>query len=77
MDEGIFGFSKAIVGDSCPGGLVCHVHVTCCTIPLILTRFWAQGVTAMQLDAIGGVNHDFLKFRGWIEKVVIVEGGKV
>ena len=24
-----------------------------------------------------GVNRDFLKFRGWIEKVVIVEGGKV
>ena len=23
------------------------------------------------------VNRDFLKFRGWIEKVVIVEGGKV
>ena len=25
----------------------------------------------------GGVNCDFLKFKGWIEKVVIVEGGKV
>jgi hypothetical protein len=49
-NEGIFGFSKAIVGDSCPGGPVCHVRVTCCTIPLILTRFWAQGVTAVQLD---------------------------
>ena len=24
-----------------------------------------------------GVNRDFLKFRGWIEKVVIVESGKV
>jgi hypothetical protein len=24
-----------------------------------------------------GVNRDFLKFRRWIEKVVIVEGGKV
>jgi hypothetical protein len=37
VDEGIFGLSKAIVGDSCPGGLVCHVRVTCCTIPSILT----------------------------------------
>jgi hypothetical protein len=27
VDEGIFGFSKTIVGDSCPGGPVCHVHV--------------------------------------------------
>ena len=50
MDEGIFGFSKAIVADSCPGGPVCHVRVTCCTIPSILTRFWAQGVTAVQLN---------------------------
>ena len=50
IDEGIFGFSKAIVGDSSPGGPVCHVRVTCCTIPSILTRFWAQGVTAEQLD---------------------------
>ena len=24
-----------------------------------------------------GVNRDFLKFRGWIEKVVIIEGDKV
>jgi hypothetical protein len=24
-----------------------------------------------------GVNRDFLKFRGWIEKVVIVKSGKV
>ena len=24
-----------------------------------------------------GVNRDFFKFRRWIEKVVIVEGGKV
>ena len=37
MDEGIFGLSKAIVGDSCLGGPVCHVGVTCCTIPSILT----------------------------------------
>ena len=54
MDEGIFGFSKAIVGDSYPGGPVCHVLVMCCTIPSILTQFWAQGITAVQLDAIGG-----------------------
>ena len=40
VDEGIFRFSKAIVGDSCPGGPVCHVRVTCCTILSILTRFW-------------------------------------
>ena len=77
MDEGIFGFSKAIVGDSCLGGPVCHVRVTYCTISSILMRFWAQGVTAVQLDAIGRVNCDFLKFKGWIEKVVIVEGGKL
>ena len=77
MDEGIFGFSKAIMDDNCLGGPVCHVHVTCCIIPSILMRFWAHGVMAVQLDAIGGVNRDFLKFRGWIEKVVIVEGGKV
>jgi hypothetical protein len=25
VDEGIFGFSKVIVVDSCPGGPVCHV----------------------------------------------------
>ena len=50
VDEGIFGFSKVIVGDSCPGGPVYHVHVTCYTVPLILTRFWPQGVTAVQLD---------------------------
>jgi hypothetical protein len=40
MDEGIFGFSKVIVGDSCPGRPVYHVPVTCCTIPSILMRFW-------------------------------------
>jgi hypothetical protein len=50
VDEGIFGFSKAIVGDSCPSGPVCHVRVTCCSIPSILTLFWPQGVTAVQLD---------------------------
>jgi hypothetical protein len=54
VDKGIFGFAKAIVGDSCPGGPVCHVRVTCCTILSILTRFWAQGVMAVQLDAIKG-----------------------
>ncbi len=50
VDEGIFGFSKVIVGDNCPGGPICHVHVTCCTILSILMRFWPQGVTAVQLD---------------------------
>ena len=55
MDEGIFGFSKVIVGDSGLGGPVCHVRVTCCTILSILTRFWAQGVKAVQLDVIGGL----------------------
>ena len=50
VEEDIFGFSNVIVGDSCLGGPVCHVRVTCCTIPSILTRFWAQGVTAVQLD---------------------------
>jgi hypothetical protein len=25
VDEGIFGFSRVIVGDCCPGGPVCHV----------------------------------------------------
>ena len=37
MDKGIFGFSKAIVDDICPGGPVCHVRVTCYTILSILT----------------------------------------
>ena len=50
MDKGIFRFSKAIVGDIYPGGLVCHVYVMCCTILSISTRFWAQGVMAVQLD---------------------------
>ena len=50
VDEGIFGFSKVIMGDSCPGGPVCHVRVTCYTVPSILTRFWLQGVTAVQFD---------------------------
>jgi hypothetical protein len=31
----------------------------------------------VQLVAIGGFNCDFLKFKEWIEKVVIVESGKV
>ena len=31
----------------------------------------------MQLDAIGGVNRSFFMFRGGVEKVVIIEGGKV
>ena len=39
MDGGIFGFSKAIVGDSCSGEPVCDVRVTCYTISSILTRF--------------------------------------
>jgi hypothetical protein len=43
VDKGIFGFLKVIGGDSCLGGPVCHVHVTCCTIPSILTRFWPGG----------------------------------
>ena len=43
VDEGIFGFSEAIMGDSCSGGPVYHMRVMCCTIPLILTRFWTEG----------------------------------
>ena len=54
MDEGIFGFSKVIMGDSCPGGPVCHVHVTCYTVPSILTQFWPKGVTAVQFDYFRG-----------------------
>jgi hypothetical protein len=27
-----------------------HVDVMCCAFPSILTRFWTQGVTAVQLD---------------------------
>jgi hypothetical protein len=32
VDEGIFEFSKVIESDSCSGGPVCHVRVTCYTI---------------------------------------------
>ena len=50
VDEGIFGFSKVIVDDSCSSRPICHVRVMYCTIPSILTRFWPQGVTIVQLD---------------------------
>ena len=35
------------------------------------------GANVRAIGCNWGVNCDFLVFRGWIEKVVIVEGGKV
>ena len=45
-DEGIFGFSKAIVSNNCPGGPVCHVLGTLFIFPSILTVIWTEGVMA-------------------------------
>ena len=45
-DEGIFGFSKAIVSNNCPGGPVCHVLGTLFIFPSILTAIWTEGVMA-------------------------------
>ena len=73
MDEGIFGFLNAIVGDSCPGGPVCHVLHYSVNSNTIL----GSGGNGRAIGCNWGVNRDFLKFRGWIEKVVIVEDGKV
>ena len=56
-----------------PGSRACHVLHYSVNSNAILGS-WGNG------RAIGcnwGVNCDFLKFKGWIEKVVIVEGGKV
>ena len=70
------GFSEKSNGSRVVWWVRDHVCVMCETILLIITRFWTQGVTAMQLDAIGGSIVNFWNLGGdW--KMVIVEGSNV
>ena len=75
--KGHFGVSRKNIlakgGLVDPGSYVCHVIDDSVYYNSILAT-WGNN------HAIGcnwGVNHTFFKFRGGIEKVVIIEGGKV
>ena len=66
------GLGKNQIGKGCTGGSgsrVCHVIDDSIYYNSIL----ATGGNGRAIRCNWGVNRDFLKFRGWIEKVVIVE----
>jgi hypothetical protein len=70
------GLGKNQIGKGCSGGS----GITCVSRDTDSVYFNLILVIGGNGRAIGcnwGVNCDFLKFRGWIEKVVIVEGDKV
>jgi hypothetical protein len=56
-----------------PGSRVCHVLDDSINYNAIL----GTGGNGRAIGSNWGVNREFLKFRGGIEKFVIVEGGKV